>query len=162
MGRKKTPHIIISGKEHKSCKMCCITKPVTLFYKKGGGRKDYHHMCKSCVKIYYKDRWANASEEEKEKRRDRYRKWFSGLKNGVFDHYGRVCACCGEDSLEFLTVDHIQGGGRKHRKELGDKSYSIYKWLKENNYPDTFRILCMNCNFSFGQFGYCPHNKKEE
>lgn len=64
------------------------------------------------------------------------------------------CECCGETHVEFLALDHINGGGRKHRREI--KS-NIYDWLKRNNYPDGFRILCHNCNMSLGFYGYCPH-----
>ena len=30
----------------------------------------------------------------------------------VFDIYGNKCACCGEDTYEFLSLDHIDGGGK--------------------------------------------------
>jgi hypothetical protein len=38
----------------------------------------------------------------------------------------------------------------------------LYLWLKQNNYPPGFRVLCMNCNFAIGHSGYCPHNAKVE
>lgn len=76
----------------------------------------------------------------------------SHYSNGVLD-----CACCGENRIEFLTIDHLNGGGRKHRKELRAIGSEIYPWLKRNNYPPGFRVLCMNCNFAFGQCGYCSH-----
>lgn len=78
-------------------------------------------------------------------------------KQIVFDHYGNGCACCGEDLKEFLTIDHIFGGGNKHRKLTRD----TYRWLIKNNFPEGFRLLCMNCNFSIGKFGYCPHRHKK-
>ena len=37
-------------------------------------------------------------------------------------HYGGECACCGEKRTEFLAIDHINGGGIKHRKEIDRKS----------------------------------------
>lgn len=67
-----------------------------------------------------------------------------------------VCSCCGETHVEFLGIDHINGGGRQHRKETGSH---FYGWLKQNNYPDGFRVLCNNCNLSIGLYGYCPHQK---
>lgn len=33
----------------------------------------------------------------------------------------------------------------------------IYRWLKQQGFPTGFRVLCMNCNFSYGLHGYCPH-----
>lgn len=80
----------------------------------------------------------------------------------VFDHYGRVCKCCGETRVEFLTLDHIDGGGAAHRRELkaAKKGSSIYVWAKNNGLPDTLQTLCMNCNFSKGRRGYCPHERE--
>lgn len=75
----------------------------------------------------------------------------------VFDVYGGAkCACCGEDHYEFLTIDHIDGNGAEHRRQLGTKR-DIYTWLKKNSFPPGFRVLCMNCNFALGYHGYCPH-----
>lgn len=65
------------------------------------------------------------------------------------------CACCGDTNLEFLSIDHIGGGGAQQRKELNN--YHLPTWLKKNNYPAGYRVLCMNCNFSIGKRGYCPH-----
>lgn len=68
------------------------------------------------------------------------------------------CACCSERKHEFLTIDHINGGGGKHLKQINGH---ITAWLKKNNYPDGYRVLCLNCNFALGHFGYCPHIKSE-
>lgn len=75
-----------------------------------------------------------------------------------FEHYGLSCDCCGEDIYEFLTIDHINGGGNKHRKEIGQSV--IYKWLIDNNFPEGFRTLCYNCNSCLGHYGYCAHTNK--
>jgi hypothetical protein len=76
----------------------------------------------------------------------------------VFAAYGGKCACCGEGTYEFLTIDHVNGGGRRHREEIGGSGSSIYSWLRKNNFPAGFRVLCMNCNFAAGKFGGCPHS----
>lgn len=70
------------------------------------------------------------------------------------------CSCCGESILEFLTIDHINGGGGKHRSELKRGSGDIYRWLKSNNYPEGFQVLCFNCNSSkhYGN-GVCAHKR---
>ena len=50
------------------------------------------------------------------------------VRAAVFDFYGRVCACCG--TSERLGIDHINGGGKEHREELGNKgSVPFYAWL---------------------------------
>jgi hypothetical protein len=72
-------------------------------------------------------------------------------------HYGGnppKCSCCGETKIEFLVIDHINGGGSKHRKAIGNH---IHRWLRLNNYPDGYQVLCHNCNMAKGLYGYCPH-----
>lgn len=84
-------------------------------------------------------------------------------KLDVINAYGGECQCCGEKYHEFLTIDHINGGGKKHRDSLPGGARDFYKWLKKQGFPkDNFRLLCMNCNFSYGHFGYCPHSKNRE
>jgi hypothetical protein len=79
----------------------------------------------------------------------------------VIEEYGGTCACCGDNTIEFLTIDHINGGGGKHRKSLNITSgASFYDWLIRNDYPSGYRVLCMNCNGALGFYGYCPHERK--
>lgn len=85
------------------------------------------------------------------------------LKKAAIYHYSHgtmCCTCCGESHIEFLTIDHINGGGRKHRIE--EKINSIYQYLKNKNYPEGYQILCFNCNCSKGFFGYCPHQLEKK
>lgn len=78
------------------------------------------------------------------------------LKVEVINRYGGSCQCCGEAILEFLTIDHIGGGGNKQRREVGWGR--LYHWLRKNNYPDGYRVLCIQCNFGRAQNGgICPH-----
>jgi hypothetical protein len=69
------------------------------------------------------------------------------------------CQCCGYDDLDGLSVDHIEGRkkmGHDRRFRAGD----LYAWIKRNNYPSGFQILCINCNSVKWQLGECPHLKK--
>lgn len=68
------------------------------------------------------------------------------------------CACCGEDIYEFLTIDHINGGGHKHRKQIG--MGNLYRWLRKNNFPKGYQVLCFNCNCGKIKNGcICPHKR---
>lgn len=80
------------------------------------------------------------------------------LREEVITHYGVVCACCDENKIGFLTIDHTNGGGNKHRKELKASGTNLYRWLKDQNYPEGFRVLCFNCNCAIGIYGKCPHH----
>ena len=94
---------------------------------------------------------------------DRYkelsRKYSRQIRQEALNHYGGKCDCCGEDRYEFLALDHINGGGIQHRKQLGWSGNSIAKWLKKNNYPSGFRVLCHNCNMALGFYKFCPHER---
>jgi hypothetical protein len=69
------------------------------------------------------------------------------LKMDVFKYYGNKCRGCGEEDLLCLSIDHIEDNGAEHRKEQKIKAgRSTYRWLKKNNYPMGFQLLCFNCN----------------
>jgi hypothetical protein len=84
------------------------------------------------------------------------------------------CSCpgCQESRVEFLSIDHINGGGTKHRKELRNNQKRtkndikdcglydpgggvLFRWLRKNGYPPGYRVLCYNCNASRAN-GPCP------
>lgn len=103
---------------------------------------------------YYRNRETKLTANKKYRQR---------LRQQVFEAYGgTVCACCGDTHEEFLTIDHINGDGADHRREIGKSTYKLHLWLKNSGFPGGFRILCMNCNFSFGMRGYCPHDKEQK
>lgn len=130
------------------CKICKETKNISEFYKKEKRINTRHRICIECYK-----------KDAKIKCRER----LVNLRMGALNAYSNnnpQCSCCGTKHIEFLAIDHINGGGNKHRKKIGSGSGTLYRWLKRNNYPDGFRILCNNCNYSYGIYGYCPHGDK--
>lgn len=102
-------------------------------------------------------RYAGLEDHELAKKREREATNTVRIKKVVIDHYGGRCACCGEGSLEFLSIDHVNGDGGIHRASLSRQN--IYAWLRKNNFPDKFelRVLCHNCNMACAHYGYCPH-----
>lgn len=86
------------------------------------------------------------------------------LKHEVFMAYGGYrCSClgCHETRTEFLHIDHTNGDGAVHRRAIGDPTgANMYNWLRKNGFPKGFRVLCANCNWSYGRYGYCPHQKE--
>ena len=83
------------------------------------------------------------------------------LRHNLLKHYSKntfQCACCGEKHIEFLTIDHVNGGGNEHRRQIGGSGgYNFYRWLKRNNFPNGFQVLCHNCNWAKGHYKICPH-----
>jgi hypothetical protein len=80
------------------------------------------------------------------------------IRAEVLAHYGDHCVCCGEREPDFLSLDHINGGGNKERKEVG-LGILWYYWLRKNGYPGGLQVLCYNCNLAKGFTGMCPHKK---
>lgn len=71
------------------------------------------------------------------------------VKFEVLGHYSVIghpnCPHCRIDDLDVLTIDHVNNDGAAHRKEQGTGS-ALYVWLKRNNYPEGYQVLCCNCN----------------
>lgn len=96
-------------------------------------------------------------------RPDKYRKMIDAaivyrksLRDKLLRMYGTECECCRESTKEFLSIDHIGGGGGEHRKKLYGTKF--YNWLLSVGIPRAgFRVLCHNCNFVIRFGDPCPH-----
>lgn len=120
----------------------------------------YRVLCQNCnqsISIMARRKKADENKDVK-KYSDRKRNKYRELRKIVIDHYGHRCSCCGESDFFKLSIDHIDGGGKQHLKEIGGPN-RLCEWIIKQNFPDNFRLLCHNCNFSLGQYGYCPHAK---
>lgn len=117
----------------------------------------YREENKAKIDAYNKE-WR---EKNREKLQKRYRKY----RIECLSHYSKgemKCVCCGEDTYEFLCLDHINGGGTAHRKSLGTKGGNSFFWyLRMQGYPKGFQVLCNNCNMAKGKNGICPHQRKK-
>lgn len=105
-----------------------------------------------------------------EERRKYHREWWNLSRDGVNEkrreHYKNrkesgLCVICGRenDTNGICCSKHAQ---YQNDFALDQKTpvagSRFYVWLKKNNYPPGFQILCYNCNCAKGHFGYCPHN----
>lgn len=93
-----------------------------------------------------------------ERRRATAKRTTARRKRLVVDHYGGHCKCCGETELAFLCIDHVNGGGAAHRRQIGG-GQSIYWWLVKNGFPEGFQVLCWNCNSAKHWADGCPHQR---
>jgi hypothetical protein len=128
--------------------------------------KHHDNICKICYINEYKEYYTKYREQFREKSRAYSKMYHRQNKKQVISHYSNgtmLCFCCGEKHIEFLTIDHINGGGTMHRKELRKAGISLgtgfYRWLIKQNYPDGYRVLCFNCNQARGLYGQCPHEE---
>lgn len=90
------------------------------------------------------------------------KKYRSLLKSKFINIYGGICSCCGDNRAEFLTLDHVQNDGYKHRSNNGSgprtkRSNDKFYLDAINNYqPNMYQVLCMNCNCAKSWYGECP------
>lgn len=106
-----------------------------------------------------------ADKKRRPSRKEKMKLWrkqyYQKLRRAVLIKYGGnppKCACCGESHIEFLTIDHIKGGGSKHRVQLRNISFGIYGYLNRSKHrPDLYQVLCYNCNCSQKHYPICPH-----
>lgn len=69
------------------------------------------------------------------------------IKLEAMEQYGGAkCANCGLTGHIFLTFDHVDNNGNVHRREDPTVRAGMARWLKKNNYPPGFQVLCWNCN----------------
>lgn len=102
-----------------------------------------HTMCASCAE--------SAMIKAREQRRSQ--------REAVLDHYGRSCSCCGEDEVLFLELDHIGNDGNADRRKNGIDG--LYARVIRAGFPDTFQVLCSNCNRGkHRNGGVCPHKTR--
>ena len=95
-----------------------------------------------------------------EQRRTTDRRCREKLKDEVIRAYGGKCECCGETTPEFLAIDHRHGGGTQHRKTVSSPT-ALRRLVIRQGFPDTYRLLCHNCNQAIGWFGSCPHARAQ-
>ena len=59
------------------------------------------------------------------------------------------CKKCGYENISALTLDHINNDGAKERKQFKLAGYgsTFFRYLKQNNFPDGYQVLCRNCNW---------------
>lgn len=117
----------------------------------------------------YHDRLAEMTPEQKAEflmqMAEKARLRSANVRSLVFEAYGGArCVCCGESQTAFLSVDHIYNDGGNMRKSSAHptSSTAFYSWLKRNNFPPGFQILCMNCNTGkHRNGGVCPHQSSK-
>jgi hypothetical protein len=124
------------------------------------GRKRYAKY-KDKIIAYQKERMKDPRVRERHNIQVKeYRKRDRLLVLGHYSNGKLECSCCKEKQFEFLTIHHINGGGRKHR--MSDPYDHLYRWLMAHGLPKGYGVLCINCNMAMGLYGYCPHTRKNK
>lgn len=141
----------------KTCAHCKHQKPLSEFRPRKS-RPGYYSYCLPCMNERSRPKTPDARDAHKA----RNRAYRARLREEMLTAYGSKCECCGESRVEFLALDHKNGGGSKERRALASNtSGGVYRLARDAGYPkDKYRLLCHNCNSSLGWYGYCPHQKE--
>jgi len=145
----------------KRCTTCKELRELSEFHKDKRHKDGLEASCKLCAAEYQRRHYQAHKEQKKayslahrEERREsakiRSQQYAKRTKEDILGHYGGgapICITCGESRLDCLSIDHINGNGSKHRKELGLVGQGFYRWLKQEAYPEGYQTLCMNCQF---------------
>lgn len=124
------------------CYKCGTKDDIKVHYKSYRGDKKYVlYVCRPC-------------------NRAKTKKYYDKCRVSVFEHYGNICACCGETNDLFLSIDHINNDGHlevwKSGKRIGGRQ--LYQKIVKADYPNKYQLLCMNCNYGKRMNGgICPH-----
>lgn len=142
----------------KRCETCRRLQDITCFAIKRSNLDGFQNHCRHCLNSKTRRRYRSNLRQERLRGREKYR----AVKLEVFSHYGNECVCCKERALDFLAIDHIDNRGATHRRRLSMNSgVATYYWLKRNQYPSGFQVLCHNCNWSkHANDGLCVHELK--
>lgn len=148
----------------RTCTKCSRILTLDRFYtRKSHGDGMYRH-CKDCHRAIT-TAWLNKSPQ---RRRDIAKAWRRKLRARVLIKVSGstlpACACCGETQIEFLTIDHINGGGRRESLSYGSHVAFLADIVSGKRRKDDLQILCWNCNMAKGgRSGWvCPHKRLPE
>lgn len=136
----------------KLCVGCDEDKPVNEFGLSSRHLDGRKPRCKPC-----RAEWDSQWTKTLNLHAARARQW--QYKRECIDAYGGVCACCGEDRLYFLSIDHVAGDGGAERKGNGNRGgAAFYNQLRKEGYPQNgkYQVLCFNCNLAKGSKLECP------
>lgn len=102
-------------------------------------QKRKYYICNECISIHLKNKYKNNKDYHNLNQANRLYK----QRKSVIEKYGNKCNYCEESEYSKLTIDHVNGGGNKHRK-LSNVIYELYS----NQINEEYQILCYNCNCS--------------
>ena len=67
------------------------------------------------------------------------------IRMEIIKKYGGKCVWCG--SRQRLVLDHVNEDGPAQRAS-GVVQERFWRWIKENDYPETIQVLCHACNIA--------------
>jgi hypothetical protein len=127
------------------CKRCDTTKSLSEFHRDKNESGGHKYTCKSCGRAYslhYSRQHIGRQKENNKRVRDR-------VRAKVLSLLGDKCKHCGITDKRVLQIDHIDGGGAKELRAIGN-TYKYLKLILQMPIFDAlqkYQLLCANCNW---------------
>lgn len=143
----------------KKCSKCKIIYPSRRQFSRDMRKSDgFASKCKGCarkehIEYYYRQRQKVLDYSKKRYTKNKLRIIFLQTERRrkiitkIFDLLGDKCVLCGFKNKMALQIDHLKGGGQKHRRIRGG-GMNYYKDIV--NDIKNYQILCANCNLIEG------------
>lgn len=84
------------------------------------------------------------------------------IKKEIFELLGNKCVVCGFDDWRALQIDHVKGGGTRHKKLFGKGQRRFYRVIltEIQGGSKDYQLLCANHNwikrYENGEVPVCP------
>ena len=143
-----------AGQISATCRACKTKYPNTAQFFQAKGGLLLHGQCRKCKSGKASIRLSLPGARDVERANAKTKR--SQLRQEMFAALGQICSCCGEAEKLFLGLEHVNGGGRGHRK-TGGGTYLLS--VKREGWPkEKYAVLCHNCNLGKHlNGGICPH-----
>ena len=92
-------------------------------------------------KEQYMKMWHNNHPDYRRKYEEKRRNYY---KIPIFTALNWKCACCDFNCLDVLQIDHIDGNGKQHRKNIKGSSAEYYHDIW--SHLGDFQLLCGCCH----------------
>ena len=125
-------------------------------YKIRENNRRWRKTHKEEIKLKEQKNYLDNKEERLKSSKLQYQKMKEKVTKEVIKYYSSGTMACANPFNEHkepytnilaLTLDHIEGGGHKHRNNIKRSGAHFYRYLQKQGYPDGYRVLCMNCQF---------------
>ena len=98
-------------------------------------------------KLYDRNYWLTHKEQCR-KHGKKHRNFLKGMAMWYYSGGKQGCVVCGESRLPCLSLDHIDDDGAEKRRAGEASGNALYRWLRQNNYPEGYQTMCMNCQYA--------------
>lgn len=115
-------------------------------------KRKYYQKNKERFREKRKISWAIWKKNNPERLKVLHKRYRINLKKFVIESLGGVCKVCGFSDVRALQIDHVNGGGSRHREKFKSKPTLYLNSIKKDinkggDFKAKYQILCANCNW---------------